>query len=615
MLNKLFFGIFKEQDTKSFMRLMTYIKRYKVRIFIALLATAGVAFTESYLAAFIAPLINQGFSATQLNPPQMNGTSFIDKVSYIRSMMTYWIWGTSSKVWMVPLFLVGLVMFRGFCRYFSSYLLSWVGAVVLKELRAVMFQKMLLLPSKYQLTHPSAFTSNRFLLDANNAISNAINVFITLTRDSLTVLGLTIVLIYLNWQLSLVVLLMFPVLNWLSRYYRNKLRSLQQDSMEKMKGLAHVINETYDGHKVVKLYGGETHAEQRFESENGAILRFQKKLAQASSAKSPFSELVASFALAIVVFVALWQSQNGVTTVGQFMAFIVAMMQMLAPLKNLSNLSIPMQFMFISADSVYDFLDAPPEVNSGTVKLDRARGNIAFKHLDLTYEGMSRKALNDFTLEVRAGEKLALVGRSGSGKSSLINLLPRFIEPSAGEIYLDGQRLSDIDLYNLRSQIALVSQDVFLFNDTLYNNVAYGRENATPEQVEAALKAANLWEFVQENPQGWDMQVGNNGNQLSGGQRQRLSIARAILKDAPILILDEATSALDNESERAVQKALDNLMQGRTSIMIAHRLSTVQQADRIVVMNDGEIAEQGTHDELLARGGLYAHLSMLPSLV
>ena len=615
MLSRLFFGIFKEQDTKNFMRLMTYIKRYKVRIFIALLATAGVAFTESYLAAFISPLINQGFSVTQLNPPQMNGTSFIDKVSYIRSMMTYWIWGTSSKVWMVPLFLVGLVMFRGFCRYFSSYLLSWVGAVVLKELRAVMFQKMLLLPSKYQLTHPSAFTSNRFLLDANNAISNAINVFITLTRDSLTVLGLTIVLIYLNWQLSLVVLLMFPVLNWLSRYYRNKLRSLQQDSMEKMKGLAHVINETYDGHKVVKLYGGETHAEQRFESENGAILRFQKKLAQASSAKSPFSELIASFALAIVVFVALWQSQNGVTTVGQFMAFIVAMMQMLAPLKNLSNLSIPMQFMFISADSVYDFLDAPPEVNSGTVKLDRARGNIAFKHLDLTYEGMSRKALNNFTLEVRAGEKLALVGRSGSGKSSLINLLPRFIEPTAGEIYLDGHRISDIDLYNLRSQIALVSQDVFLFNDTLYNNVAYGREGATPEQVEAALKAANLWEFVQENPQGWDMLVGNNGNQLSGGQRQRLSIARAILKDAPILILDEATSALDNESERAVQKALDNLMQGRTSIMIAHRLSTVQQADRIVVMNDGEIAEQGTHDELLARGGLYAHLSMLPSLV
>lgn len=615
MISKLFFGVFKEQDTKNFMRLMTYIKRYKVRIFIALLATAGVAFTESYLAAFISPLINQGFSASSLNPPQLNGEGLVDQLSYLRALMTYWIWGSSSKVWMVPVFLVTLVMFRGFCRYFSSYLLSWVGAVVLKELRAVMFQKMLLLPSKYQLTHPSAFTSNRFLLDANNAISNAINVFITLTRDSLTVLGLTIVLIYLNWQLSLVVLLMFPVLNWLSRYYRNKLRSLQQDSMEKMKGLAHVINETYDGHKVVKLYGGETHAEQRFESENGAILRFQKKLAQASSAKSPFSELVASFALAVVVFVALWQSQNGVTTVGQFMAFIVAMMQMLAPLKNLSNLSIPMQFMFISADSVYDFLDAPPEVNSGTVKLDRARGNIAFKHLDLTYEGMSRKALNDFTLEVRAGEKLALVGRSGSGKSSLINLLPRFIEPSAGEIYLDGQRLSDIDLYNLRSQIALVSQDVFLFNDTLYNNVAYGRENATPEQVEAALKAANLWEFVQENPQGWDMLVGNNGNQLSGGQRQRLSIARAILKDAPILILDEATSALDNESERAVQKALDNLMQGRTSIMIAHRLSTVQQADRIVVMNDGEIAEQGTHDELLARGGLYAHLSMLPSLV
>lgn len=614
MLSKLLSNFINIKDTQNFSRLMSYVAVYKWRLVFALIATVGVAFTESYLAAFIAPLINQGFSTVSSAPPILQDSGGVAYIKYLYSSMTYWVWGTPNKVWLVPAFLITLIIFRGICRYISNYELSWVGAVVLKEVRELMFRKMLNLPAKYQSTHPSAFVSNRFLLDAEAAVGNATSVFITLTRDSLTVFGLVCVLLYLNWQLCLIVLLIFPILGLLSRYFRKKLRTLNQESQRMLKNLAHTIQETYDGHKVVKLYGGEAIAETRFASQNNAILRFTKKLAQATSAKSPISELIASLALAVVIFIALWQSQHGITTVGEFMAFIVAMMQMIAPLKNLSNLSTPMQKMFVAADMVFEFIDEPSEVNTGTIKLNRATGHLRFDHIDLNYNDQSRKALDDLSLDIKAGEKVALVGRSGSGKTSLINMLPRFIEPSSGSIYLDNYKLNELDLQDLRQQIALVSQDVFLFNDTLYNNIAYSKPNATPTDVENALKAANLWEFVQQNPKGWDLEIGNNGNQLSGGQRQRLSIARAILKDAPILILDEATSALDNESERAVQQALDHLMQGRTSIIIAHRLSTVQKADRIVVMNEGQIVEQGTHAQLMGQKGLYAHLSALPSM-
>lgn len=614
MINKLTFGLFSQQDTQSFMRLMTYVKPFKGRITIALLAIVGVAFTESYLAAFIAPLVNQGFAAPTAPPVLTHATDLIGVLQNWKDQFTYLIWGTADKVWIVPIFFIFLIVLRGVCRFASTYLLSWVSVVAISHLRRDMFHKMLQLSSQYHQDTPSGTMLMNIVQMADNSINNASNVFITLTRDTMIVIGLVCVLLYLNWQLSLVVLLMFPVLSLLSRYYRNRLKSIINSAQLSIGTLNNTVNETHQGHRVVKLFGGHQQAEQRFAQVNDTIVRLNKKMTQANAARSPFSELIASVTLAIVIFIALWQSQNGVTTIGEFMAFIVAMLQMLNPIKNLSNISIPMQTMFLASDSVCQFLDTQPENDTGTRQLTHVSGCLKFEHVDVQYKSDSRKALDDFNLSINAGEKIALVGRSGSGKSTLINLLPRFIEPTSGKILLDDVNIADVKLANLRSQFALVSQEIFLFDDSLLENVRYSRPNATEDEVLAALKAANLLDMVQQSPNGLNQHIGLNGSNLSGGQRQRVSIARAILKDAPILLLDEATSALDNESERLVQQALERLMHGRTSIIVAHRLSTIEQADRIIVMDEGKIVEQGPHQTLMQANGYYAKLQSMSTI-
>lgn len=501
-----------------------------------------------------------------------------------------------------------LVAIRGICRFISSYLMTWVAVMAIGQLRQDMFNKMLSLPPQYYQKSSSGEILMNIVQMAENSMNNASNVFIVLTRDTLTVVGLIITLFYLNWQLALLIFIMFPVLSLLSRYYRNRLKDIINSAQLTIGSLNNVVNESHSGHRIIKIFDGQGRANNKFSAVNSTIVRLGKKIAQATSARSPISEFVGSTALAVVIFVAVWQSQKGITTVGAFTGFIVAMMQMFGPIKNLANISIPMQTMFLASDSVCQFLDTESETDKKEKTITRARGELNYFNINVQYSSDSKNALEDFNLTIKAGEKIALIGRSGSGKTTAINLLPRFVTPTSGYITIDGININELSLVNLRNQFALVTQDIFLFDDTLYENVKYGCPAASDDEIMQAIRDANLEDVVHKLPLGVHQPIGMNGNQLSGGQRQRVSIARAILKNAPILLLDEATSALDSESERLVQQALDRLMTGRTSIIIAHRLSTIEQMDRIIVMDDGKIIEEGSHKELLSKNGYYARL-------
>jgi subfamily B ATP-binding cassette protein MsbA len=532
----------------------------------------------------------------------------------------------------VPAFLVGLAFIRGFAQFGSNYALSHITNSVLFKLREQMFNRLLQAPADLFQNRSAASLINAVVFEVNAVLQVITSIAMNLVRDSLTVIGLMAYLFYLNWRLTLLVLIIFPIIGFMVKLINTRLRKLHKVSQDMTNELSYVVEEIVGGYKVVKLHGGEKYERERFSLIANKLRRYSMKIAVAGGLNQPMTQFVASIALSGVLLVALFQSSMAEVTVGGFVAFVTALILIISPLKHLADINQPLQRGIAAADMIFKLMDQPIEEDSlrraNAIKLNKAEGNLEFKSVSFAYTGLSsiesipasddgapaREVLKHIDLKIPAGEVVAFVGPSGSGKSTLVNLLPRFFNPSSGSIYLDGLDIQDIDLKDLRRQMAFVSQDVVLFNDTIAANVAYGA--SSPEEIDRgkvheALQAANLAELIQELPEGIDSEVGDNGNRLSGGQRQRLAIARAIYKNAPILILDEATSALDSESERQVQDALEKLMEGRTTLVIAHRLSTIENANRIVVLDYGRVVENGSHAQLIQQNGLYASLHRL----
>ncbi|WP_147693496.1 lipid A export permease/ATP-binding protein MsbA [Vogesella mureinivorans] len=565
---------------RVYRRLLAYIQRYWKVLILSLVSMTIAALTEAAFARLLKPLIDGGFVSKD-----------------------------PDTIRWVPLAIIGVFMLRGLTSFINEYTASWLTGRLVQTLREEMFAKLLRLPVSFYDESQSGRLISRIANDVNQVTEAGFNVITVAVKDGVTTLGLLALLLYTDWQLTLICFVVMPAVTACMHFVGKRLRGLARENQLRMAQMTQVVSESIDCQKVVKIYGGESYEIGRFHEAADALRRNQVKQSAASSANTGVTQLMIACALAAILYFAALRAQHGDFSAGDFMSFLTAMMLLFAPIKRITGISQALQRGLAAAETIFQFLDEPEEKNTGAAMLHKTRGELEIVNLSFSYPGVEKRALQQINLAIRAGETVALVGSSGSGKTTLASLVPRFYEPESGQLLLDGKPLADYALPALRQQIALVSQDVVLFNDTVAANIAYGALNqVSREQVIEAARAANALDFIEALPQGFDTEIGENGTRLSGGQRQRLAIARALLKNAPLLILDEATSALDTESERLVQAALDNLMKNRTTLVIAHRLSTIEQADRIVVMHQGEIVETGTHQSLLAAEGFYARL-------
>ncbi len=568
---------------RIWLRLLGWVRPFWRGFSVALVAMVVAAATEPLFPALMKPLLDRGF---------------VERSDF--------------PFWWVPAAIIGIFVVRGCATFCAQYAMAWVSAGVLAEVRRQMFAHTLRLPARDFEREASGLLISRIVFEVNSFTDAATHAVTVLVRDTLVIIGLLGWLFYLNWQLTLVAIGMVPPLALILTQFSHRMRGLSWRNLEQIGELTRTVESAVQGYKVIKVFDAHEREAVRFADTVARLRRVAIRIISSTAATTPVIQLCAAVAVAVVVSIALLQAETDSATVGGFVSFITAMLMLLAPLKHLADINAVIQRGLASAEKVFELLDRPAEADSGSQVLGRASGAVCFRTVTVRHPGASQPALRELQLDIRPGEMLALVGPSGGGKTTLLNLLPRFVESEAGEVLIDGVPIDSLTLASLRAQLALVSQETVLFNGSIRANLAIAVPHSPDDaRLWHALEVAALDDFVRALPAGLDAEIGERGTQLSGGQRQRLAIARAVLTDAPILLRDEATSALDSETERAVQGALERVMAGRTTLVVAHRLSTIERASRIAVLEAGRLVELGSHAELLRAGGLYARLHQI----